>query len=111
MNEPYPPFEPQIGEVPKADEKPTIGTETTNRTINFESSKTQTGNANEDLKAAACATADKYRGKAEQALGDAQKSVQSFQKEVEQEVRQKPTKAVFTLLGIGFLLGLIFRRR
>jgi ElaB/YqjD/DUF883 family membrane-anchored ribosome-binding protein len=54
---------------------------------------------------------DKYRGKAEQALGDAQKRVQSFQKEVEQEVREKPTKAVFTLLGIGLLLGLIFRRR
>jgi ElaB/YqjD/DUF883 family membrane-anchored ribosome-binding protein len=100
MNEPCTPFEPQIGEVPKAEEKATLGTETTSP-----------GSPTNDLKAAARATADEYRGKAEQALGHAQKSVQSFQKEVEEEVRDKPTKAVFTLLGIGFLLGLIFRRR
>jgi ElaB/YqjD/DUF883 family membrane-anchored ribosome-binding protein len=111
MNEPYTPFEPQIGAAPKSDEKSTIETETTSPSIEFGSSKTQTGSATDDLKTAARATADKYRAKAEQALGDAQKRVQSFQKEVEQEVREKPTKAVFTLLGIGFLLGLIFRRR
>ena len=112
MNEPYRPFEPQIGAAPKSDdEKPAIGTETTNPSIEFESGKTPTGSATGDIKTAARATADKYRDKAEQALGDAQKRVQSFQKEVEQEVREKPTKAVFTLLGIGFLLGLIFRRR
>ena len=112
MNEPYTPFEPEIGGAPKSDEKPTIETEITNPSIKFESGKTQTGSvATDDVKTAARETADKYRGKAEQALGDAQKRVQSFQKEIEQEVREKPTKAVFTLLGIGFLLGLIFRRR
>ena len=111
MNEPYTPFEPQIGAAPKSDEKPAIGTGTTNPSIKFESGKTHTGSATGDIKTAARATADKYRDKAEQALGDAQKRVQSSQKEIEQEVREKPTKAVFTLLGIGFLLGLIFRRR
>jgi len=111
MNEPYTPFEPQIGVAPKSDEKSTIGIETTNPSIKFEGDKTHTGSTTDDVKTAARATADKYRGKAEQALGDAQKRVQSFQREVEQEVREKPTKAVFTLLGIGFLLGLIFRRR
>jgi ElaB/YqjD/DUF883 family membrane-anchored ribosome-binding protein len=111
MNQPHTPFEPQIGEGPKADEKPTIGTETTNPTINFESGKTHTGSAIEDAKTAARAKADKYRSKAEQALGDAQERVQSFQKEIEGEVRENPTKAIFTVFGIGFLLGLIFRRR
>jgi ElaB/YqjD/DUF883 family membrane-anchored ribosome-binding protein len=111
MNEPYTPFEPQIDGAPKSDEKSTIKTETTSPSIEFGSSKTQTDSATDDLKTAARATADKYRGKAEQAWGDAQKRVQSFQKGVEQEVREKPTKAVFTLLGIGFLLGMIFRRR
>jgi ElaB/YqjD/DUF883 family membrane-anchored ribosome-binding protein len=111
MNEPHIPFEPQIGGGPKADEKATLGTETTNPTINFESGKTQTGSETDDLKTATRAKGSKYRVKAEQALGDAQKRVQSFQKEIEQEVREKPTKAVFTLLGIGVLLGLIFRRR
>jgi ElaB/YqjD/DUF883 family membrane-anchored ribosome-binding protein len=111
MNEPYTPFEPQIGEGPKADENSTIGTETTNPSIKFESGKTHMGSATDDVKTAARATADKYRGKAEQALGDAQERVQSFQKEIEGEVRENPTKAIFTVLGIGFLLGLIFRRR
>jgi ElaB/YqjD/DUF883 family membrane-anchored ribosome-binding protein len=110
MNEPYTPFEPQIGEGPKADEKLTIGTETTDPSINFESGKTHTGSATDGVKTAARTTADKYRGNAEEALGDAQERVQSFQKEIEGEVRENPTKAILTVLGIGFLLGLIFRR-
>jgi ElaB/YqjD/DUF883 family membrane-anchored ribosome-binding protein len=36
--------------------------------------------------------------------------VRSFQEDTEQYVRENPTKAVFTALGIGFVLGLIFRR-
>lgn len=111
MNEPYTPFEPQTGGTAKPDENSAIATETTNPTIKFDSSETDARDAPDELKAAARATADKYRGKAEQAWGDAQERVQSFQKEIEQEVREKPTKAIFTVLGIGFLLGLIFRRR
>jgi ElaB/YqjD/DUF883 family membrane-anchored ribosome-binding protein len=110
MNEPYTPFEPQIGEGPKADENSTIGTETTDPSIKFESGE-HTASSTDDVKTAAGATADKYRDKAEGALDDAQERVQSFQKEIEGEVRENPTKAIFTVLGIGFLLGLIFRRR
>jgi hypothetical protein len=101
MNEPDTPFEPQIGGRLDADENSTIGTEITNPSIKFESGETH----------GARPTGDKYRGKAEQAWNDAQERVHSFQKEIEQEVREKPTKAIFTVLGIGFLLGLIFRRR
>jgi ElaB/YqjD/DUF883 family membrane-anchored ribosome-binding protein len=36
--------------------------------------------------------------------------VRTFQEDGEQYVRDNPTKAVFTALGIGFVLGLIFRR-
>ena len=111
MNEPYRPFEPQIGEGPKADENSTIGTETTDPSIKFESGETHAGSSTDDVKTAARATADKYRDKAKEALEDAQERVQSFQKEIEGEVRENPTKAIFTVLGIGFLLGLIFRRR
>src|SRR5205807_10585702 len=110
MNEPDTPFEPQIGGVPNPDENSTMGTETPNPRINFESGKIHTGSATDDAETAARAAADKYQGKAEKALGNAQERVRSFQKQIEQEVREKPTKAVFTLLGIGFLLGLIFRR-
>ncbi len=50
------------------------------------------------------------RGKAEQAWGDAQDRVRTFQEDGEQYVRDNPTKAVFTALGIGFVLGMIFRK-
>jgi ElaB/YqjD/DUF883 family membrane-anchored ribosome-binding protein len=87
----------------------------------FESSKTHARKAAEDLRDAAGAIAEEYRGKAEHAWGDARGKaehawddakvrVRSFQEETEQYVRENPTKAVFTALGIGFVLGLIFRR-
>ena len=50
------------------------------------------------------------RGKAEQAWDDATSRARTFQEDAEQYVRENPTKAVFTALGIGFVLGLIFRR-
>lgn len=87
----------------------------------FESSKTHARKAAEDLREAAGALAEQYRGKAEEAWdqardkaehawGDAKVRVRSFHEETEQYVRENPTKAVFTALGIGFVLGLIFRR-
>jgi len=36
--------------------------------------------------------------------------VRSFQGDSEQYVRENPTKAVFTALAVGFLLGFTFRR-
>ncbi len=41
---------------------------------------------------------------------DARRRVRSFQDESKQYVRDNPTKAVFTALGVGFLLGFTFRR-
>jgi ElaB/YqjD/DUF883 family membrane-anchored ribosome-binding protein len=87
----------------------------------FESSKTHVRKAAEDLKSAAGvmagdlksaagAMADEYRGKAEQAWDDARERARTLQEDGEQYVRENPTKAVFTALGIGFVLGLIFRR-
>ena len=76
----------------------------------FESSKTHARRAAEDLKTAASSMAEEYRGKAEQAWGDAQDRVRTFQEDGEAYVRDNPTKAVFTALGIGFVLGIIFRR-
>ena len=76
----------------------------------LESSKQHARKAAEDLKSAAGAIAGEYRGKAEQAWGDATERARTFQEDAEQYVRENPTKAVFTALGIGFVLGLIFRR-
>ncbi len=87
----------------------------------FESSKMHARKAAEDLRDAAGAVAGEYRGKAEQAwndargkaeqaLGDARTRARTFQDDAEEYVRENPTKAIFTALGVGFVLGLIFRR-
>ena len=62
--------------------------------------------AAKDLKATAGAIA----GKVEQTWDEARDRARTFQEDSKQYVRENPTKAVFTALGIGFVLGLIFRR-
>jgi Bacterial protein of unknown function (DUF883). len=66
--------------------------------------------AAEDLQSAAGAMADEYRERGKEVLDDALHRVRNFQDDSKQYVRQNPTKAVFTALGVGFVLGLIFRR-
>ncbi len=66
--------------------------------------------AADDLKSAAGAVADEYRGRAEEVWNDARYKVRGFQEDSEQYVRENPTKAICTALGIGFVLGLVFRR-
>jgi ElaB/YqjD/DUF883 family membrane-anchored ribosome-binding protein len=64
----------------------------------------------EDLGSAAGAMANEYLGRAEEVWDDALHRVRSFQDDSKEYVRKNPTKAVFTALGVGFVLGLIFRR-
>ena len=66
--------------------------------------------AAEDLGSAAGAMADEYRERGKEVLDDALDRVRSFQDDSKQYVRENPTKAVFTALGVGLVLGLIFRR-
>ena len=73
-------------------------------------SATNARKAAEDLRSAAGATVDEYRARGKEALDDALDRVRSFQDDSKQYVRENPTKAVFAALGIGFVLGLMFRR-
>ncbi len=66
--------------------------------------------AAEDLGSAAGAMADKCLGRAEEVWDDARDRVRSFQDDSKQYIRENPTKAVVTALGVGLVLGLIFRR-
>jgi ElaB/YqjD/DUF883 family membrane-anchored ribosome-binding protein len=71
---------------------------------------THAGKAAEDLGSATGAIVKEYRDKAEQAWDDAKDHVRTFREDADHYVRENPTKAVFTALGIGLVLGLIFRR-
>ena len=66
--------------------------------------------AAEDLGSAAGAIADECRERGKEVWDDTLYRVRSFQDDSKQYVRENPTKAVFTALGIGLVLGLIFRR-
>jgi ElaB/YqjD/DUF883 family membrane-anchored ribosome-binding protein len=79
-------------------------------THELQSTRTHAQQAAEDLKAAAGAIGAEHRDKAEQTWEDARDRVRTFHEDANQYVRENPTKAVFTALGIGFVLGLIFRR-
>jgi ElaB/YqjD/DUF883 family membrane-anchored ribosome-binding protein len=67
--------------------------------------------AAEDLRSAAGETVGEYREKAEQVWGDARDRVRTFKQDAEQYVRENPIMAVFSALGIGFVLGVIICRR
>jgi ElaB/YqjD/DUF883 family membrane-anchored ribosome-binding protein len=94
-----------------ADENMNQGGGMTGAQNEFETSKTNAKRAVEHLKSATTAIAEDYRGKATQAWDDAKVRVRTLQGDGEDYVRENPVKAVFTALGIGFLLGLIVRGR
>ena len=87
----------------------------------FESGKAHAKQAAEELRSAAEAKAaelrsvaeakaQEYRGKAEQAYDQARTRARSLQEEGEAYVRENPLRGVMTALGVGFVLGVLFRR-
>jgi ElaB/YqjD/DUF883 family membrane-anchored ribosome-binding protein len=66
--------------------------------------------ATEQLRSAARATADEYRGRAGRVWDETLHRVRSFQDGSKEYIRDNPKKAVCTALVVGFVLGLIFRR-
>ena len=47
---------------------------------------------------------------AEEVLGQTKERLRTFKRDTDNYVRRNPAKAVFTALGIGFVLGLMRRR-
>ena len=105
-----------------ADENnPNPGATTVDPNAKLESGKTHAKQAAEDLRAAAEAKAtelrtaaqdkvNELRGRAEHTYEEARTRARTMREDGEQYVRDNPTRAVLTALGIGFFLGLIFRR-
>jgi ElaB/YqjD/DUF883 family membrane-anchored ribosome-binding protein len=75
----------------------------------LESNQAQAQRAADALESATAKMADDYRDKAEQSWDETKVRVRTWQEEGEEYVRENPMKAIFTALGIGFVLGLIFR--
>ena len=54
--------------------------------------------------------AREFRGAAETAWTDAQSKAKTWQADSETYIRENPTRAILVALGLGFLLGLLFRK-
>jgi len=63
-----------------------------------------------EIRATAEAKAAELRGKAEHAYADARNRAQTFRGESEHWIRENPTRAVLTAMGVGFIVGLMFRK-
>ncbi|HEY5742067.1 MAG TPA: hypothetical protein VIS99_05950 [Terrimicrobiaceae bacterium] len=64
----------------------------------------------EELRGQAATTVDDYKGRAQGAWSDATVKAQNFQSDAESYIRGYPLKSMGIALGIGFVLGVIFRR-
>jgi ElaB/YqjD/DUF883 family membrane-anchored ribosome-binding protein len=87
----------------------------------FSDGKQHASQAVHDLRAAAEAKAAEFRataegkvheirGKAEHAYSEARTRAQTLRGESEHWIRENPTRAVLTAIGVGFILGLMFRK-
>lgn len=64
----------------------------------------------QDIKKQASAKTDEVKGRAQAALGEASTRAKTYQEEAESYIRQNPLQSVGIAVGVGFLLGIIFRR-
>ena len=75
----------------------------------LESDEARVERTAEALESATTKMAKDYRDKAEQSWDETKVRVRTWREEGEGYVRDNPIKAVFTALGMGFVLGLIVR--
>jgi ElaB/YqjD/DUF883 family membrane-anchored ribosome-binding protein len=64
----------------------------------------------EELRGQARTVAENYKGRAQSAWSDATVKAHNFQSDAESYIRSYPLKSVGIAVGIGFVLGVIFRR-
>jgi ElaB/YqjD/DUF883 family membrane-anchored ribosome-binding protein len=75
----------------------------------LETNQERAQRAAEVLESATTNMTEDYRDKAEQSWEETKARVRTWQEDGEEYVRENPMKAIFTALGVGFVLGLIVR--
>jgi ElaB/YqjD/DUF883 family membrane-anchored ribosome-binding protein len=75
----------------------------------LESDEAQVQRAAVALESASTKVAEAYRDKAERSWDETKVRVRTWQQDGEDYVRENPMKAIFIVLGIGFVLGFTFR--
>ncbi|HEY4270959.1 MAG TPA: DUF883 C-terminal domain-containing protein [Candidatus Udaeobacter sp.] len=96
-----PAVSPQAGVIGEENRRQRTGPGLGERGHNVASGETQ--QATEDLTPVAPATGGEV-------ISQAQERLRTFKEDTDDYVRKNPSKAVFTALGIGFVLGLMRRR-
>ena len=76
----------------------------------FEASKAHARAAAAEMRGAASEAAREFRERAGGVAGEWQEKAREVQKELEGYVREHPAKSILAAVGVGFVLGLIFRR-
>ncbi len=76
----------------------------------FEASKAHARAAAAEMRDAAAEAAREFRERASSVAGEWQEKARHVQKEIENYVREHPTKSILAAVGVGFVIGLIFRR-
>jgi ElaB/YqjD/DUF883 family membrane-anchored ribosome-binding protein len=76
----------------------------------FEASKAHARAAAAEMRDAATEAAREFRERAGGFAGEWKEKAQGVQKEIEEYVREHPTKSILAAVGVGFVLGIIFRR-
>jgi ElaB/YqjD/DUF883 family membrane-anchored ribosome-binding protein len=76
----------------------------------FEASKAHARAAAEQMRDAAAEAAREFRERAGDVAGDWKDKAHDVQQEIEDYIRQNPTKSILAAVGVGFVIGLICRR-
>jgi ElaB/YqjD/DUF883 family membrane-anchored ribosome-binding protein len=92
-----------------ADENMNLGVGMAAAENEVESNQARAQRAADALESATAKVAEDYRDKAERSWDEKKMRVRAWQEEGEEYVRENPMKAIFAALGIGFVLGFIFR--
>jgi ElaB/YqjD/DUF883 family membrane-anchored ribosome-binding protein len=76
----------------------------------LKASKAHARAAATEIRGAAAEVAREIKERAGVLAGEWKEKAKHLHKEVEEYVREHPTKSVLVAVGIGFVLGLVFRR-